>query len=98
MSTLPDPVAAVEAAVRKLVAETGFAAAHHNLRPQTRAILAALPDWIADPAQLARCEAVMLIGLHRLDDAAKRLATLAPDDCIALRELIANAQAPAPTI
>ncbi|AXE30569.1 EscG/YscG/SsaH family type III secretion system needle protein co-chaperone [Chromobacterium phragmitis] len=78
----PDP-----ARVR-LALEAGFAAVNHGLRAEMEDILAALPDWLDDPEQRARTEAVLLFGLGRRRAAAARLAALPPDDCLPLRRLL----------
>lgn len=93
MTTVSHPP---QVSVRRLVAEAGVAAAHHGLRADARTMLAALPDWLDDPVQLAQCEALLLIGLNRLEAAGERLAALPPDDSAPLHELLAAATAAAP--
>lgn len=78
----PSPV------ITRLVVEAGFAAVNHGLRAEMRDILAALPDWIDDPVQLARIEAILLFGLGRRSAAAVRLTTLDATDCGVLRTLL----------
>jgi len=73
----------------QLVVEAGFAAVSQGLRPELRDILPALPHWLDDPEQLARCEAFLLFGLGRRRAARKRLDTLSADDCLPLRALLA---------
>ncbi|WP_217482497.1 DUF1039 domain-containing protein [Burkholderia lata] len=75
-------------AIARLVVEAGFAAISQGLRGEMCDILAALPDWIAEPEQLARIEAVLLFGLGRRTAAAARLGTLNAADCGALRALL----------
>ncbi|VVE55812.1 DUF1039 domain-containing protein [Pandoraea sputorum] len=75
--------------VPRLIVELGFAAMSQGLRAEVRDILAALPDWIDDPQQLARCEATLLFSLGRRRAAAKRLAKLSAEDCAPLRALLA---------
>ncbi|MEO2215977.1 EscG/YscG/SsaH family type III secretion system needle protein co-chaperone [Chromobacterium vaccinii] len=77
-----------ELPISRLVIEAGFAAVNHGLRAEMHDILAALPDWLDEPAQLARCEAVLLFGLGRRRAAAARLAALPDDDCAPLRALL----------
>ncbi|AKK24875.1 DUF1039 domain-containing protein [Pandoraea oxalativorans] len=72
----------------RLIVELSFAAVSQRLRPEVKEILAALPDWIDDPQQLARCEAMLLYSLGRYRAAAKRLAKLSADDCVQLRGLV----------
>ncbi|MBT2869679.1 EscG/YscG/SsaH family type III secretion system needle protein co-chaperone [Chromobacterium violaceum] len=72
----------------RLALEAGFAAVNHGLRAEMEDILAALPDWLDDPAQRASAEAVLLFGLGRRRAAAARLADLPPDDCLPLRRLL----------
>ena len=75
----------------RLVAEAGFAAVNHGLRAEMCDILAALPDWIDEPAQLAGAEAILLFGLGQRNAAVQRLATAdAVDalDCGALHTLL----------
>lgn len=75
--------------VRRLVIEAGFAAMNLGMREEMKAILAALPDWIDDARQLARCEATLLFGLKRYKAAKAKLDTLPVEDCAALRALLA---------
>ncbi|QAU25526.1 DUF1039 domain-containing protein [Dyella sp. M7H15-1] len=79
--------------VRRLVIEAGFVATNLGMREQMKTILAALPDWIDDASQLARCEAILLFGLRRRKAAKAKLDLLPADDCTALRALLA----PTPT-
>lgn len=72
----------------RLIVELSFAAVSQRLRTEVKEILVALPDWIDDPKQLARCEAMLLYSLGRYRAATKRLATLSADDCAQLRGLI----------
>ena len=77
-------------AIVRLVVEAGFAAVNQGLREEMHDILAALPDWIEEPTQLAQAEAVLLFGLGRRAAAAARLQTLDASDCSALRTLLAQ--------
>lgn len=74
--------------IARLVVESSFAAISHGLRAEMHDILLALPDWIEDRQQLARCEATLLFCLGRRRAAAKRLAMLGADDCALLRNLL----------
>lgn len=74
--------------IARLVAEAGFAAVSHGLRAEMRDILAALPDWIDDPVQLARIEAIVLLGLGQRHAAARRLATVDAGDVGVLSALL----------
>ena len=74
--------------IRQLVIEAGCAAINLGMRNEMKAILAALPDWIDDPCQLARCEALLLFGLQRRKAARAKLDQLSSDDCAALRSLL----------
>lgn len=74
--------------IARLVVEAGVAAVNHGLRAEMRDILAALPDWIYEPTQLARTESILLFGLGRLRATTARLATLDDDDCGPLRTLL----------
>lgn len=74
--------------IPRLVVEAGFAAVGHGLRAEMHDILAALPDWLDDAEQLARCEATLLFGLGRRRAASERLARLGANDCAALRTLL----------
>lgn len=49
--------------VPRLVVEAGFAAVNCGMRAEMHDILNALPDWLDDPDQIARCEAILLFGL-----------------------------------
>lgn len=73
----------------RLIVEAGFAAVNLGLRTEMNDILAALPDWLDDPQQLARCEATLLFGLGRRRAASARLDDLPDDDCLPLRVLLA---------
>ncbi|MFM5540443.1 EscG/YscG/SsaH family type III secretion system needle protein co-chaperone [Aeromonas veronii] len=73
-----------------LIIEAGFAAVNHGMRAEMHDILAALPDWLDDPDQLARCEAIMLFGLGRRRAAIARLENLPPNDCLPLRTLLSS--------
>lgn len=73
----------------RLIVEAGFAAVNHGLRAELHDILAALPDWLDDPRQLAQCEAILLFGLGRRRAASARLESLPADDCQPLRVLLA---------
>lgn len=72
----------------RLIVESGFASVNHGLRAEIHDILVALPDWLDDPEQLARCEAILLFGLGRHRAAAAKLAKLSPNDCQPLRDLL----------
>lgn len=72
----------------RLIVEAGFAAVNLGLRNEMHDILLALPEWLDDPEQLARCEALLLFGLGRPSTALTRLATLPQDDCLPLRSLL----------
>lgn len=74
--------------IARLVVEAGFAAGGYGLRAEMHDILLALPDWVEDPQQLARCEATLLFCLGRRRAAAERLALLSADDCVVLRTLL----------
>nr|AAV69416.1 EsaH [Edwardsiella tarda]7Y6C_B Chain B, EscG/YscG/SsaH family type III secretion system needle protein co-chaperone [Edwardsiella piscicida]7Y6C_E Chain E, EscG/YscG/SsaH family type III secretion system needle protein co-chaperone [Edwardsiella piscicida] len=74
--------------VPHLVVEAGFAAVNCGMRAEMHDILNALPDWLDDPDQVTRCEAILLFGLGRQRAAAARLAMLPPDDCLPLRALL----------
>lgn len=76
--------------IARLVVEASFAAVSQGLRAEMHDILAALPDWIEDPQQLARCEATLLFCLGRRRAAAERLAVLGEDDCVVLRKLLSR--------
>lgn len=73
----------------RLIAEAGFAATNLGQRRDIRIILRSLPDWLDDPEQIARCEAILLFGLGKNAAAADRLSSLHADDCLALRVLLA---------
>lgn len=73
----------------RLIVEAGFAAVNHGLRAELHDILAALPDWLDDPSQLAQCEAILLFGLGRRRAASARLACLPAEECLPLRALLA---------
>lgn len=74
----------------RIVIEAGFAGADYLLRDEMRTILAAVPDFISDPLQQARCEAILLFEMGRPRAAAKRLKLLPDDDCVPLREMLAT--------
>lgn len=74
--------------IPRLIVELSFAAVSQRLRTEVKEILVALPDWIDDPQQLARCEAMLLYSLGRYRAAAKRMAKLSADDCVQLRGMI----------
>jgi type III secretion system SsaH family protein len=74
--------------IARTIVEAGFTAVNHGLRAEMHDILAALPDWLDDADQLARCEALLLFGLGRHSAAAAKLAGLPDDDCAPLRALL----------
>ncbi|MBJ7262943.1 MAG: EscG/YscG/SsaH family type III secretion system needle protein co-chaperone [Burkholderiaceae bacterium] len=74
--------------IARLVAEAGFAAVNHGLRAEMRDILSALPDWIDEPVQLARIEAIVLLGLGQRRAAARRLAAVDAGDVGVLSALL----------
>lgn len=74
----------------RLIVEAGFAAINLGLRNEMHDILAALPEWLDDPEQRARCEALLLFGLGRPSAAQTRLATLPAEECLPLRTLLAS--------
>lgn len=82
----------LSAEARRLVIEAGFSAAPYGLRRDMHAILAALPDWLDEPEQLARCEALLLFGLGRLNAARTRLASLPDDELPPLRAALTTPQ------
>ncbi|EAA3660116.1 EscG/YscG/SsaH family type III secretion system needle protein co-chaperone [Salmonella enterica] len=74
----------------RIIVEAGFAAVNYGLRAELNDILAALPDWLDDPLQLAQCEAILLFGLGRRRAARARLKRLPDEDCQPLRALLSE--------
>jgi len=75
---------------RRLLVELAFCAVNHGLIQQAESIRLALSVLIADDAVRRRCDILLLIGLHRIDEAKVLLEQCTPQQAIEFHALLSN--------
>ncbi|AHM76154.1 EscG/YscG/SsaH family type III secretion system needle protein co-chaperone [Yersinia hibernica] len=65
----------LSAPCRQLLVEAALAGVNHSLLAEARDILNVLPQLIPDPQVRLVCEAMLLFGLHRQNEALALLAS-----------------------
>ncbi len=65
-------------------------AVNHGLRNEIRHILPSIQDWVSDPMQQLRCEAILFFGLGDYASCKARMELLPEDDCEPLRTLLSK--------
>ena len=77
-----------QVSLARLIVESAFMAAEHDLYEDADIIRVSLSDWIEKPEDILRSEVVILMSSRRYGEAAALLSGSSMNDCVALYRLL----------